>query len=121
MIYWITLIIATIIGWIGTAVVRNLATRYSIGTYPDNRKIHVGFMPIMGGLGIFAGALGGLILLLLAKRYYVQMVSFKYLSILIASSLMLLVGIYDDLKGMNSAQKFLFQLIASTIVIFLCC
>ena len=61
--------LALIIGLLATYLTKMVAMKYSIGTVPDQRKIHLGFVPHMGGLGIFLGGLAGLGVALLAYVY----------------------------------------------------
>ena len=49
--------LATIIGLISTRLIKTVAIKYNVGTVPDQRKIHLGFIPHMGGLGIYLGGL----------------------------------------------------------------
>ncbi len=84
---------------------------YHIGALdiPNERKVHKKAIPRLGGLAIFGSFLLGYIL-------YGEITS-QMLSILIGSFLMLLVGIFDDIKPIKARYKFLVQLIASLIVV----
>jgi len=113
--------LALIMGLISTRLIRTLAIKYNVGSVPDMRKIHLGFIPHMGGLGIFLGGLSGLLVALFWKDYYWQMFTFKYAGILTGATIMLITGIFDDTRGLSASQKFLLQLIASTIVVYSGC
>ena len=112
---------ALITGLISTRLMRTIAIKYSIGTVPDKRKIHLGFIPHMGGVGIFIGGIAGLIVALFWKEYYWHMFTFKYAGILTGATIMLITGIVDDIKGLKASQKFFLQLVAATIVIYSGC
>ena len=56
----VILSLATITALFATSQVKKLALKYGIGSVPNNRKIHVGFIPHLGGLGIYFGGLAGL-------------------------------------------------------------
>ena len=112
---------ATIVALISTSQVKKIAIKYGIGELPNKRKIHVGFIPHMGGLGIYLGGLVGVLVAILWKDYYWQMFTLKYFGILTAATLMLITGILDDTRNMNAVIKFSVQIIASTIVIFSGC
>jgi len=113
--------LAIITALLTTAQVKKIALKYGIGSLPDNRKIHVGFVPYLGGLGIYLGGLVGLMVAVLWKEYYLQTFTLKYAAIIFGATLMLVTGALDDAHGLPATQKFIIQLIASTIVIFSGC
>jgi len=113
--------LALIIGLLATYLTKMVAMKYSIGTVPDQRKIHLGFVPHMGGLGIFLGGLAGLGVALFWKDYYWHMFTLKYAGILVGATIMLITGMVDDTRGLQASQKFILQLIAATIVIYSGC
>jgi UDP-GlcNAc:undecaprenyl-phosphate GlcNAc-1-phosphate transferase len=112
---------ALITGLIATRLTKSVAIKYNIGTVPDQRKIHLGFIPHMGGLGIFLGGLSGLIVALIWKEYYWNMFTIKYAGILTGATIMLVTGIVDDTRGLQASQKFILQLVAATVVIYSGC
>jgi len=118
---YIILAISVSVGLISTYGTRVVAIKYGIGTVPNQRKVHTGFIPHMGGIGIVIGGLSGLLIALLWKDYYWQTFTLKYAGILGGALLMLLTGILDDLKGLKAGQKFILQVVASTIVIYSGC
>ena len=77
---------------------------------PDARKVHKKPIPRLGGLGIYCGFLLGYIL-------FGEM-STKMNAILIGSFIIIITGIFDDIKPMPAKIKFLFQLIAAAVVAF---
>jgi UDP-GlcNAc:undecaprenyl-phosphate GlcNAc-1-phosphate transferase len=104
-----------------TRLVITVATRFKIGSLPDSRKIHVGFIPTLGGLGIFLGTVAGILVSLLWKDYYWQMFSLKYIGITLGALIMLLTGIIDDLYRLTANRKFIAQIVAATVVILFGC
>ena len=77
---------------------------------PNDRKIHKKPMPRLGGIGIFAGFLVGY--LLFGEMTYMMN------SILIASFVILITGIIDDIKPIKARYKLIGQLIACLILVF---
>ena len=77
---------------------------------PDARKVHKKPIPRLGGLGIYCGFLLGYI-------FFGEM-STKMNAILIGSFIIILTGIFDDIKPMPAKIKFLFQLLAAFVVAF---
>ncbi len=77
--------------------------------FPNERKVHKKPMPRLGGLAIFGAFLLGYIL-------YGEITT-QMLSILIGSFIILLIGIFDDVKPIRARYKFLVQIIAALIVV----
>ena len=76
----------------------------------DGRRIHNKPIPKLGGLGIFLGFLFGYML------FGVQSVEMN--SILIASFIIILYGIIDDIKTLNARYELIGQLLAALTIIF---
>ena len=76
---------------------------------PNKRKVHSKPMPRLGGLAIYFGFLVGYML-------YGELTT-QMISILIGSFIILLVGIFDDIKPIRARYKFLVQIIAALIVV----
>lgn len=91
-------------------LVKKMAIHVNALDIPNERKVHKVPTPRMGGLAIFGAFLIGYMLF---ARMSVQM-----LSILIAGFILVLTGIFDDIKPLGAGVKFVFQLIAAGIVVF---
>lgn len=76
---------------------------------PNSRKIHKKPIPRLGGFGIYAG-------FLLGYLFFGEM-TYMMNSILIASFIILLTGIIDDIKPIKAYQKLIGQLIACLILV----
>ena len=90
-------------------IVKKLANYIGAIDIPDERKIHKKPMPRLGGLAIYGAFLVGYIL-------YGEITT-QIISILIGSFIILLIGIFDDIKPIKAKYKFLVQLIAAIIVV----
>lgn len=77
---------------------------------PNERSAHTVPTPRMGGLAIFGAFLLGYMLF---ARTSIQM-----LSILIGGFIIVLTGIFDDIKPIRARTKLLFQTIAACVVVF---
>ena len=77
---------------------------------PNERKVHKQPMPRMGGLAIFGAFLIGYMLF---ARTSLQM-----LSILIGGFIIVLTGIFDDIKPVPAKVKFVLQTCAACVVVF---
>ncbi len=84
-----------------TVPVRQLALRVGMVDHPDPRKVHLAPVPLLGGLAIYCGV----ILAILVSLH--GTVRAQTLGILIAATLVVLVGILDD-RGMLHHQIKLF-------------
>ena len=90
--------------------IKKVALHVGAMDIPDGRKVHTHPMPRLGGLGIYMGFLLGYILF--------GAMSIRMNSILIGSIIIVITGIFDDIKPIPAKIKFLFQLIAASVVAF---
>lgn len=102
--------IAFLVSAITVPFVKKVAFHVGALDIPNERKVHTKPMPRMGGLAIFAAFLVGYMLFGNQDR--------RMLSILIGGFLIVLLGIFDDIKPIRARVKFLFQIIAACIVVF---
>lgn len=114
-------ILGLITSLIATYWTRRIATVRKIGTFPDERMVHTGFIPHLGGIGIFSGFVAGLLVIVPFDTSLSSQLIRMYGGILVASTLVFLMGVYDDLYGLNAPKKFTGQLIAAGIVILMGC
>ena len=91
-------------------IVRKVAEHVGAMDIPNERKVHDHPIPRMGGLAIFGAFLLGY--MLFARS------SFQMLSILIGGFLIVLTGIFDDIKPLPARFKFIVQIIAASVVVF---
>ncbi len=78
--------------------------------YPNERKVHKKPMPRLGGLAIFLS-------FLICYMFFGQTTS-QMLSIIIASFIIILFGIVDDINPLRARFKLIGHLIASCIIVF---
>ena len=94
----------------GTPVAQKVAHKYNILDYPDHKlKQQKEPVPYLGGIIIYFAFISPVSLLFPFNK--------KLLGILFASSILLIVGLFDDLKALTPVIKFLFQIIATFILI----
>lgn len=110
-------VVSLCITLITTPVIRSLALRYRIGDYPDARKIHTRFIPRMGGLGIIMGTVLSLTATADFHPFIFHSTPFNLWGIALGLLMIILVGVYDDIKGIGSFGKLFIQFIAASIVI----
>lgn len=105
--------------YVATAVVRRGAQRIGLVDVPGDRKIHKIATPRLGGLAIIFG-FGFPLLLLAANERAADLVTknLTYLFAVLASgSLVVGLGVYDDLIGTNAPKKFAVQFAAAFILV----
>lgn len=90
--------------------IKKVANHVGALDIPDARKVHKKPIPRLGGLGIYMGFLLGYILF--------GTMSLRMNAILIGSFIIIVTGIIDDIKPIPAKVKFLFQIIAASVVAF---
>lgn len=75
---------------------------------PDERKVHKKLIPRLGGLGIYAGFLLGY--MIFGEQ------SLKMNAVLIGSIIIIITGIFDDVKPVPARYKLLGQLASASII-----
>lgn len=82
--------------------------RWNLVDIPADRKIHVVPTPRLGGIALYAGFIGSLLLNSIVPDWMV--------AVLVAGSLLLIIGILDDIRELPAWAKLLGQLLAAGIV-----
>lgn len=83
---------------------------------PNERKIHHGEISRLGGIAIWSSAMITFLLLVVLSYYpYGKLLS----GILLGGSLMFLLGLIDDIYGLNAKFKLIIQISIATIVFLL--
>ena len=114
------LVSSALTSFVATAVVRNVASHIGLVDVPDDdRKRHEVATPRLGGLAIIFGF--GFPLLLLATNPQATSLAIQNLSylfgVLASGSLIVGLGVYDDLIGANAPKKFAVQGAAALILV----
>lgn len=91
-------------------IIRKVALYVGAVDKPNARKIHKEPIPTLGGIAIFISFLIGYMFFGVANSLM--------LSILIASFLILLLGIFDDINPIPAKYKFIVHLIIGAIIVF---
>ncbi len=110
---------SAITSYAATSIVRRGAKHIGLVDVPGDRKIHTVATPRLGGIAIIF-AFGFPLLLLAANQRAADLVTknLTYLFAVLASgSLIIGLGVYDDLIGTNAPQKFAVQFAAAFILV----
>ena len=89
---------------------KKIAEYLEIYDIPNERKVHKKPIPLLGGIGIFLSFLLGY--MLFAPKNELM------LSILIASFLIILLGIFDDIKPIKARYKIIIHILVAIIIVF---
>ncbi|NJN70162.1 MAG: undecaprenyl/decaprenyl-phosphate alpha-N-acetylglucosaminyl 1-phosphate transferase [Nitrospira sp.] len=92
-----------------TPLMVGIGHRWNLVDVPADRKIHVLPTPRIGGLALYAGFVGSLLLNSIVPDWII--------AILVAGSLLLLIGVLDDIRELPASGKLIGQLLAAAIVI----
>ncbi|MCU1265041.1 MAG: UDP-N-acetylmuramyl pentapeptide phosphotransferase [Acidobacteria bacterium] len=93
-----------------TPLVRRLCERFRLLDVPlDERRVHTKAIPRLGGVGIYLSVLIALSTLPLVDNLFTESLHAyrsQFFMILIPATLVLCLGMYDDLRGANATLKF---------------
>jgi UDP-GlcNAc:undecaprenyl-phosphate/decaprenyl-phosphate GlcNAc-1-phosphate transferase len=91
-------------------IVKKIAAHIGAMDIPNERKVHAKPMPRLGGLGIFSGFLIGYMIF--------GQPTLRMNAILIASFIVIITGIIDDIKPIKASIKLLGQIAAALVIAF---
>lgn len=115
-VYVVTFVIALVVTYIFTPIVKKFAFRVGAVDKPDARKVHKGAIPRLGGLAIYIGYIVGVIL---AATMFDNWEANRYIvGLLLGSTVLIGVGIWDDIKQIEPKTKLMGQIIAALILTF---
>ncbi|MGH7215189.1 MAG: glycosyltransferase family 4 protein [Tepidisphaeraceae bacterium] len=113
---------AFIVAFLFTPVMRTVATYYGIIDQPDQlRKMHSTPVAYLGGVAVFLGWITGLavsqfVLLHHAALYPDERVIVKF-SIVIGASVIVVLGLWDDIKKISPRMKITGQVVAAVFML----
>lgn len=108
--YFALFVVATLSSLVITPLVRRACQRFKLLDVPtDDRRVHTLATPRLGGVAIYlslALALSSLFFISNLVTEYLAFYHSMFFKVLVPSSLVLLLGIYDDLRGTRAFVKF---------------
>lgn len=119
----IVFIMAVYMGWIIIPQILLIAFRKRLFDVVDGRKVHIGVIPRLGGVA-FTPVQSCLLALSMFFMYKFNIVSFSsdafsilpiFLLLMCGLIILFMVGMVDDLIGMNYRWKFVAQIIAASL------
>lgn len=100
-----------------TPVVRRISLKLGIIDYPNARKIHSVPTPRVGGVAIYISFFLALVPVFFLSHDLSSNLPQIILALFTCSSIIFLLGLYDDIKGANAKVKFTFQILAALLLI----
>ena len=108
---YIPAIIAGLITFIMTPLVIRIAHRFGAVDVPkDDRRMHKKPMPLWGGIAIFTG-------FFVSMFIFSNIATGKLIGLFLASVVVLITGMIDDVKPLGAKGKLLMQIIAAIILV----
>lgn len=107
-VYLIAFMIALAVAYLITPHVKRIAIKAGAMDAPDARKVHTRPIPRMGGLAIYAGFMLAVLASLGVNR--------EIIGLLAGGTVILIVGIIDDLKPLPARVKLLGQIAAACVL-----
>ncbi len=108
-VYLVSFTIALLVAYFLTPHVRKIAVQAGAMDAPDARKVHTQPIPRMGGLAIYAG----FVLAVFGSLY----VTHEIAGLLLGGTLILAVGIIDDLYQLPAKAKLFGQILAASVLV----
>lgn len=107
--YMLAFMVALLVTYLLTPQVIKLAVKAGAMDAPDARKVHTRPIPRMGGLAIFAG----FVLAILASMH----VGREVLGLLAGGTVIVMVGVIDDLRQLSARVKLMGQIAAALVMV----
>lgn len=117
MSYLFTFVVSFITVFLVTPTIRYVALKFYVIDKKNSRKIHKKFITKLGGAAIYLGFLGGLFTVFIFQPQFLKSNFSMLSSLLVGSTLMLFLGIYDDLEGSGASLKLFIQAVISLLII----
>jgi UDP-GlcNAc:undecaprenyl-phosphate GlcNAc-1-phosphate transferase len=109
---WLFLLVFSfLLAFLLTKVVKRVATKIEILDHPNDRKIHKKPIPLLGGLAIYVSFV---ITIFLNFNFSIELKG-----VIIGGTIILVIGLIDDVKHLPANWKLIGQVIASsTLILF---
>lgn len=119
---WSTAILAASIAGLVTHLLVPVVSRIAVAVeavdYPDERKLHAGAIPRLGGVAIAIGLGFGVaaVAFMMWEDWGFPLGRRAVVALTLGGALVFLAGLVDDLVGVSAWKKFLVELVAATLV-----
>lgn len=117
MIYFFIFAISFITVYLVTPDIRYAALKLSVIDKRNHRKIHSKVVTNLGGLAVYLGMLGGLAVVAIFDPLFCKMHVSQIGGFLVCTTLILILGIYDDIQGSGALIKFFVQIVIALLLL----
>jgi UDP-GlcNAc:undecaprenyl-phosphate GlcNAc-1-phosphate transferase len=119
VIYFLTFLLAFLVTYFTTPMVRNFAFKVKAVDVPNDRKIHANPIPRLGGIAIYLGFIVAIIIaLVLGNIWGIHLKPLMIIGLLLGATVLVGVGVVDDIKGIRPLTKLVWQIGATILVFF---
>ena len=105
----LSLLVASITTFVGIYLLRPFSISIDLVDRPNNRKPHAGSVPLIGGIAMYIG----IVVSILAAQ--IDLNQFNYF--LLASLIIVMVGVLDDHHNISVSLRIFFQVLAAIIIV----
>lgn len=102
LVYLIYFLVAVSASIVFTLIIKKIALKLRVVDVPeDKRKLHGGPVPLLGGIAIYISFWLVLLFLILHPVYGVEIFQSKLIGVFLASTVLIIMGIVDDIKQLS--------------------
>ncbi|MBI5399372.1 undecaprenyl/decaprenyl-phosphate alpha-N-acetylglucosaminyl 1-phosphate transferase [Candidatus Saganbacteria bacterium] len=118
VIYFLTFLLAFLITYFVTPIIKKIAVKINAVDLPGDRKIHAFPIPRLGGVAIWAGFIIAIsCAYFLAGFFGINLNPKVGLGITLGGTLLVLAGIWDDIRPLRPLTKLFWQIAAAILLI----
>lgn len=100
-----------------TPNIRYIALKFYVIDKINHRKIHKKIVTKLGGFAIYFGFLVSLVTIVLFDLNFFRINFYPLIALVISTTFMLMLGIYDDFHGSGALQKLIIQSVVAVLAI----
>lgn len=116
--FWPVAVVSFAVSLVATPICRRVALKWQIVDKPDNfLKPHQKPIPYLGGVGVFAGWLSGIVVAILSSNLEVR--TGFLAGIALAGAAIMLIGLFDDLRVASPNLKLILNLLVAGWLLYL--
>lgn len=112
--YLLAFVVALAVSAIVTPAVRKFALRWKLGDKPNGRRITTHMIPHLGGIALVLGTFAGVSLVFAGDRGVGWSLVLR--GVLPALSLIVVLGLIDDMKSLPASRKLVVQVLSAGIL-----